>query len=243
LITNGIVSGYKINTPLVKKFAMNLLIIEDSIRLQNSLSRGLTNLSYVVDSASDGAEGLNFAKSKDYDLIVLDIMLPKIDGLTVLKKLRESNILTPILILSARDDIQDRVKGLELGADDYLCKPFAFDELVARIKTLTRRNANQRSPLLLHKGVTINFSLKQITVNAENISFTPIEYLILERLLLNRNVVIPYASMTDKLSDIDGFISQNTLEAHVSSVRKKLKAKGITDFLQTRRGFGYFVGS
>lgn len=222
---------------------MNLLLIEDSVRLQKSLSRGLSNLSYVVDIASDGLEGLNYVKSKDYDLILLDIMLPKIDGLTVLKELRGSNVFTPILILSAKDEIEDRVKGLELGADDYLCKPFAFDELVARIKTLTRRNANQRSPQLVHKGLTINFSLKQITVNQEKISFTPVEYLILERLLLNRDVVIPYASITDKLSDVDGFISQNTLEVHVSSIRKKLKAKGINDFLQTRRGFGYFVGS
>ena len=222
---------------------MNLLLIEDSERLQKSLFRGLSSLNYVVDIASDGLEGLNYVQSKDYDLILLDIMLPKIDGLSLLNTLRSSNVFTPILILSAKDEIDDRVKGLELGADDYLCKPFAFDELVARIKTLTRRNANQRSPLLEHKGVIINFSLKQVQVDKEKILFTPVEYLILERLLLNRDVVIPYASITDKLSDIDGYISQNTLEAHVSAIRKKLKAKGINDFLQTRRGFGYFVGS
>lgn len=221
---------------------MNLLIIEDSQRLQNSLRRGLTSLNYVVDSALDGHEGLSYINSKDYDLIILDLMLPKIDGLTVLKELRNAQKITPVLILSAKDEIEDRVKGLEFGADDYLCKPFAFDELVARIKTLTRRNTKQKSPLLSHKGLTINFSLKEVLVNQKTVSLTPVEYLILERLLLNLDVVISYANLTDKLSDVDGFVSQNTLEAHVSAIRKKLKKQGITDFVQTRRGFGYFIG-
>lgn len=221
---------------------MNLLIIEDSQRLQNSLRRGLTSLNYVVDSALDGHEGLSYINSKDYDLIILDLMLPKIDGLTVLKELRNAQKITPVLILSAKDEIEDRVKGLEFGADDYLCKPFAFDELVARIKTLTRRNTKQKSPLLSHKGLTINFSLKEVLVNQKAVSLTPVEYLILERLLLNLDVVISYANLTDKLSDVDGFVSQNTLEAHVSAIRKKLKKQGITDFVQTRRGFGYFIG-
>ncbi len=220
---------------------MKLLIIEDSIRIRNSLVAGFTRMGYSVDSSGDGKEGLSFAMINDYDVIILDLMLPSMDGLTVLRELRNKLKDTYVLILSAKDQIEDRIAGLNSGADDYLIKPFSFDELHARLLTLTRRKHNISSSVIDLNGLLINTLLRQASVNDNDINLTPTEYLILEHLALNCNRVITYDSMINHIYSCEEVASRNTLEAHVSSLRKKLSAVEITNLIKTKRGFGYYI--
>ena len=152
---------------------MKLLIIEDSQRLLRSLSHGLKKHGFSVDMASDGREGLDFALFNDYDVIILDLMLPSVDGLTILRKLRASGKQTHVLILSARDQVDDRVRGLHLGADDYMIKPFSFEELIARINTLVRRKYEAKSPEISISGITLNTATKEVTADGQSITLTP----------------------------------------------------------------------
>lgn len=220
---------------------MKLLIVEDSERLRKSLTTGLTQSGYTIDSTGDGREGLHYALDNDYDLIVLDLMLPSLDGLSLLQQLRDKKKDTNVLILSARDQVADRVKGLERGADDYLCKPFSFDELEARIKSIIRRSHQIKSPLVDLGPVSLDMSLRQLLVEETPLQLTPFEYAILEQLALNLGRVITYQNIEDHLYDSYQSVSRNAIEAHVSTLRKKLKNSGIMDLVKTRRGFGYYV--
>ncbi len=220
---------------------MKLLIIEDSERLRKSLVIGFKQLGLTIDSTHDGREGLNCALCGEYDIIVLDIMLPTMDGLSVLAEIREQKLETPILILSAKDQVEDRVKGLNIGADDYLCKPFSFDELHARINTLIRRANKFGTNQITIDNITIDIALKQILKNGTQIKLTPNEYSICEHLALNLGRVITYSNLENHLYNNNTTVSQNALEAHVSSLRKKLKRVGINTLIQTRRGFGYYI--
>ena len=220
---------------------MKVLVIEDSKKLQKSLRAGLRRLGYAVDVATDGDEGINFAMHYDYDVIVLDLMLPKKSGFEVLKEIRQSNKNPEILILSARDQTQDRVDGLKRGADDYLVKPFSFDELHARIQALVRRRFNQKSPTLSIGQISIDTSLHIAFCGAESFPFTRTEMSILEYLALNRGRVISPEMLHNQIFDSSTFSSKNSIEVHISSLRKKIREQNLESPIKTKRGFGYFI--
>lgn len=220
---------------------MKLLIIEDSVRLRQSLKAGFKRLGYATDDTGDGKQGLSFAMINDYDVIILDLMLPSMDGLSILEQLRDHRKNTNVLILSARDQVEDRIKGLNLGADDYMVKPFSFDELHARLLTLVRRMHDIKSPHINLGQLTIDTTMCQANVNQQPLELTPKEYLILEHLALNQGRVISYDSMENQLYSSVEAVTRNTLEAHVSALRKKLKQAQLPDLLKTKRGFGYYI--
>tara|TARA_R110002167_G_scaffold58704_1_gene166101 strand:- start:20176 stop:20862 length:687 start_codon:yes stop_codon:yes gene_type:complete len=220
---------------------MKLLIIEDSERLRKSLSTGFKALGFTVDCTGDGREGLNFALSYAYDAIILDIMLPSMDGISILKEVRDKRIQTNILILSAMNQLEDRVKGLNLGADDYLCKPFSFDELNARVLTLIRRYYQLKSNSIEIGAVSLDIQMKQISVNGTVLRLTSMEYSLVERLALNLNRVLSSEQLINHLFDSCVVTSKNAIEVHISSTRKKLKLAGVANFIQTHRGFGYVI--
>ena len=220
---------------------MKLLVIEDSSKLQKSLKAGLRRLGYAVDIAIDGEQGLSFALNYDYDVIVLDLMLPKKSGLEVLKEIRRSKRDPEVLILSARDQTGDRVKGLEQGADDYLVKPFSFDELHARIQALVRRRFKQKSPILKVGDISIDTSLHIAFSGSECFNFTPTEMSILEYLALNRGRVVSPEKLHSHIYDSDSYASKNSIEVHISGLRKKVREAGRQQPIKTQRGFGYYI--
>jgi DNA-binding response OmpR family regulator len=220
---------------------MKLLIIEDSDRLRKSLYTGFTELGFAVDCTGDGQEGLNFALSYSYDSIILDIMLPSLDGISILKQVRNRRIDTNILILSAKEQYEDRIRALNLGADDYLCKPFSFDELHARILTLIRRSHQLRSNSIEIGNVTLNIQLKEICVNGDELKLTPLEYSLIEQLALNLDRVLSPEQLLGHLSDSSIVTTKNAVEVHISAARKKLRVAGAPDLIQTKRSFGYVI--
>lgn len=220
---------------------MKLLLIEDSERLRRSLGRGLVREGFAVDLAADGEEGYAFTQSYTYDVIVLDLMLPKLPGLDLLKQLRREGNHTSILILSAMDQVEDRVKGLELGADDYLIKPFAFDELCARIRTLGRRRHDIKDPVIQLHSICVDTARCQVSWNDKPLALTPLEYQLLECLAMRRGRVVSKELLRDWLYDSDAEASSNVIEVLVSSLRKKLYTVGADKVVKTRRGFGYMV--
>lgn len=220
---------------------MKILIIEDSVRLRKSLCSGFAGLGFTVDSAGDGKEGLSFALSFAYDVIVLDIMLPAMDGFAILKEVRNKRVDTNIIILSAKDQIEDRVRGLNLGADDYLCKPFSFDELYARVLTLIRRSHQLKTNTISIGTVQVNLALRRVLVKEKELKCTPIEYVLLEQLILNLDRILSIEQLLSHLSDSNCATTKNSIEVHISAIRKKLALLGIFDLIETKRGFGYVV--
>ena len=220
---------------------MRLLLVEDSTRLRKSLGEGLRRSGFAVDSVADGKAGLHYALGADYDVMVLDLMLPELDGLAVLQQMREAGRNFPVLILSARDQLADRIRGLELGADDYLIKPFAFDELQARLQALIRRRYEQRNPLLKLGTVTLNTALHSVSCESIELALTPNEMALFELLALRRGRVVSVTSLADHLYADTATVTPNAIEAHVSSLRRKLRAVGAGDLIKTRRGFGYCI--
>jgi len=220
---------------------MKILVVEDSARLRRALSEGLRRSGFVFDMAADGEQGLNYANAFEYDVILLDIMLPKLDGLSLLKRLRENRNSTHVLILSARDGVRDRIRGLELGADDYLVKPFAFEELVARIKTLVRRHHEVKKSAIEIGQFTIDTARRLALRNGTEVPLTPAEYNLLEHLVLRRGRVVSKSKLQDWLSDSHSETVSNVVEVLVSNIRKKLGPGVMGSIIRTRRGFGYYV--
>lgn len=220
---------------------MKLLVVEDSERLRRALLEGLRRCGFTVDVAADGQEGLAFAATNDYDVILLDLMLPRLDGLTLLRKLRDAGRQMQVLILSAKDHVEDRVKGLELGADDYLIKPFAFEELVARIKVLVRRRHEIKTPEIRVGQIAIDITGRRVLANGETVSLTPAEYNVLEYLALRHGHVISKSQLRDQLYDSDSLAESNVIEVLISNIRKKVRKTGVDDVIKTKRGFGYCV--
>ena len=220
---------------------MKILVVEDSIKLQKSLRTGLRRLGYSVDVVSDGEEGTTYALHGDYDVVVLDLMLPRKSGLEVLRDIRKSGLEVEVLILSARDQTRDRVEGLRQGADDYLVKPFSFDELHARIQSLVRRRFKQKSPIIELGQISIDTSLHVAYHGTECIEFTPKEMTILEYLAFNRGRTISPELLLKQISDVNTYSSRNTIEVHISGLRKKLRSHNIEDLVKTKRGFGYYI--
>ena len=220
---------------------MKILIVEDSDRLRRSLSEGLRHAGHAVDQASDGNEGLDFLTSFTYDVVVLDLMLPGLSGLEVLRRLREEGSDVHVLILSARDQVEDRVRGLEAGADDYLVKPFAFDELCARLQALSRRRHQAKNPRLRFGPLVLDTTRREVRRDEELVHLTPSEYAVLEFLALRAGRVFSKGQLMEQLYHSDTEVSSNVIEVLVSSLRKKIHRSGEPPILRTRRGYGYLV--
>jgi two-component system OmpR family response regulator len=215
---------------------MRLLLVEDEPDLMRSLSKALREAGYAVDAAADGEDGLYKAMECDYDIIVLDWMLPLLDGRTLLQRLRERKK-TPVLMLTARDQAKDRVQGLDSGADDYLGKPFDLSELLARLRALIRRSVSLgRSQIILGDGV-VDTASRFVTKGTTVVPLTAREYALVEYLTLHRGVLVTRATLYEHLFDENESSLSNLLDVHVSNVRRKLGH----DFITTRRGHGYSI--
>ncbi len=224
---------------------MRLLLIEDSQRLRSTLERGLRKLGHAVDTAADGREGLWLATENSYDAIVLDVLLPLLDGYQVLKQLRERGKNAPVLILSAKDLVEDRVRGLDLGADDYLVKPFAFEELVARLQALMRRGHRQASPALAVGPLSIDLAAHRVWCEGREVRLTAREFGVLELLAMRQGEVITRSDLWEHLYEFGDEASSNVVDVLVYSLRKKLEAAdgggAAAHLIQTRRGQGYLL--
>jgi DNA-binding response OmpR family regulator len=220
---------------------MRVLLIEDSERLRRSVSDGLRRSGFAVDTAGDGEVGLYHARSGVYDVIVLDIMLPKIDGLTLLQRLREEGKDTHVLLLTARDTVQDRVTGLRAGADDYLVKPFAFDELLARVEALARRQHGTKHPVIRMGALEIDLAAKTVTRGGVRVILPPREYCLLEFLAMRRGQVVSRTEIEAHIYDMGADLMSNVVDSAVCALRRKLDAPQGPSFIQTRRGMGYVL--
>jgi DNA-binding response OmpR family regulator len=220
---------------------MKLLLVEDSERLQRSLSIGLKKHGFAVDQAFDGEQALAYTAVNQYDAIILDLMLPKIDGLTVLSTIRSEGKDSHVLILSAKDQTEDRVRGLDLGADDYLVKPFAFNELVSRLHALDRRRSGVKNPVIEIDGIKVDSVTRQVFFDDQPVALTPHEYQLLEFLARRRGRVFSHDQLIDQLYDACSYVTRNAVEAHVSALRKRLNLAGAPNLIKTRRGFGYLI--
>jgi DNA-binding response OmpR family regulator len=215
---------------------MRVLVVEDEIKLGTAIKRGLEQEGYAVDLLHDAEDGLAYAETEEYDMIVLDRMLPGgKDGLDICKALRTAGNSTPVLMLTARDAIADRVEGLDTGADDYLVKPFDFDELLARLRALQRRPKDARDAILTFGDCTLNTTEKSVTKAGQLVSLSRKEYALLEYLAQNAGRTLSKEQLIQHVWDFDADILPNTVEVFVRSLRRKLG----DDTIQTVRGFGY----
>jgi len=214
---------------------MRILVVEDEHRVATSIKKGLAQEKYATDVVFDGKMGLDLALGEDYDLIILDLMLPGLDGLQICTTLRKRNIQTPILILTARGQIEDRIKGLDSGADDYMIKPFSFEELLARVRALTRRPKNHLGSMLVAGSLKIDTITYEVRVQEKPIALTNKEYSVLEYLARNMGKIITKDQIINHVWDYDSNVLQNTVEVTVKNLRKRLG----TNQIQTVRGFGY----
>jgi two-component system OmpR family response regulator len=222
---------------------MRCLIVEDYAPLRQNIQECLREEGFAVDVSATGDEGLWYARNHPYDVILLDIMLPNVDGLTILKELRTIHDKTPVLILSARDTVEHRVEGLNAGADDYLVKPFALAELVARVRALLRRCYSQESTVLRIGDMTIDCSKKTVARGGEEIPLTRREYSLLEYLAYRAGQPVSRTDIWEHVYEDYSGGSSNAVDVYIGYLRKKLNAGGRSDLIQTRRGYGYTLGS
>ncbi len=222
---------------------MRLLVVEDEPQLRNQLQQQLTRHGYSVDAAADGEEGLFYGREYPFDLAVVDIGLPKLDGIGLIRQLRTSGRKFPILILTARGSWQEKVEGLESGADDYLVKPFHFEELLARINALLRRAAGHASPEVECGPIRLDTFRQQVTLNGAAVELTAYEYKVLEYLVLNRDKVISKTELTEHIYDQDFDRDSNVIEVFIRRLRRKLDPEGEHDPIETLRGRGYRIRS
>jgi two-component system, OmpR family, response regulator len=222
---------------------MRILVIEDEVKIAEALKDGLEQEYYAVDMAHDGETGLNTALNDDYDLIILDVMLPKLDGFMVCKKLREAADQTPVLMLTAKDQNRDVVQGLNLGADDYLAKPFSFEVLLARVKALMRRPHDGLGEVLTAADLTLDTISKEVKRDGKPIKLSAKEYALLEYLLRNENKVLSKNTIITHVWDFDADILPNTVEVFIAYLRAKVdKPFKSPELIHTVRGFGYRLG-
>lgn len=223
---------------------MKILVIEDSVHLQRSLIVGLSNLGFTVEATGDGSEGLNLALYNHYDIIILDLMLPNIDGMTLLKTIRKKNIHSKVIILSARVTVEDRVDGLLAGADDYLVKPFSFEELHARVLSIQKRSEITLFSHTLQNGdFILDCEQKSFSYQHRVIDLTKNEFKIIEVIFSAKNSVVSISKISEAVVGHFDQLSKNSIEAHISSVRKKAKQLGGSLPIKNKRGFGYLLES
>lgn len=224
---------------------MRILVVEDEHRIAGTIKKGLVQEHYAIDLAYNGNDGFDLAATEDYDLIILDLLLPGMNGISLCKELRRKNIHTPILMLTAKAQIQDKVEGLDAGADDYLTKPFSFEELLARIRALSRRPKQTSSPVLTVGDLTLNPKTYTTTRTGRPIQLTGKEFSLLEYLLRNVGKILTKQEITNHVWDYDADILPNTIEVYIRNLRNKIdrpfpKTKAL---LQTVRGFGYKISN
>ncbi|WP_025209410.1 response regulator transcription factor [Hippea sp. KM1] len=220
---------------------MRVLVVEDEKNLAYLIKEGLTDEGYIVDVAGDGEEGLYLAKNIPYDIIILDLMLPKIDGLEVLRTLRQDNIKTPILLLTARDSTEDKVIGLDSGADDYLTKPFSFDELIARMRAITRRYHGQTENTIRIADLKIDLDTHQVKRDEKNIELSSKEYALLELLALNKNRLLTRDQILEHIYDYQYDFDSNVIDVLIARLRKKIDKGFKKRLIHTIRGAGYML--
>ncbi|EKD99791.1 MAG: Two component transcriptional regulator, winged helix family [uncultured bacterium] len=223
---------------------MRVLIIEDEHKIAGSLKKGLEQETYSVDVSYDGSNGYDMASTEDYDIILLDWMLPKMDGVEICKKLRENNIHTPILMLTAKSELEDKLLGLNIGADDYITKPFAFEELLARIKAILRRPKQTISTILSCDTLELNTSTFNVTRTGKSLKLSKKEYALVEYLLRNKNKIVTKEQIISHVWDYDADILDNTVEQYMGYVRSKIDKvfPKSNKLIHTVRGFGYMLG-
>jgi two-component system response regulator MprA len=220
---------------------MKLLIVEDETRLADLLRKGLTEEGHNAMCAFDGAEGLELAKTYEFDVIILDVMLPKLSGYEVAKRLRAEKIRTPVLMLTAKDSVPDIVRGLDLGADDYMTKPFSFDELVARLRSVKRRALAAQEIHLRVGDLTLDPSSREVLRGDLRLSLTRTEYNLLERLMYRAGKVVARRSLIEAVWGFDREIEENTLDAFMHLLRGKVDSQGREKLIHTVRGVGYMI--
>jgi len=221
---------------------MKILIVEDEHLIATSIKKGLEQEHYVVDLAFDGEEGLDLASSGDYDLVLLDLMLPKMDGLQVCRQLRKDEIHTPILMLTAKSQLEDKVIGLDSGADDYLTKPFAFEELLARVRALARRPQNTATAEILKVGdLSLNISTYEVLRHGKNISLSSKEYSLLECLIRHAGQILSKDQLIQHVWSYESDILPNTVEVYIRNLRLKIDKNFSQKLIKTIRGFGYKI--
>lgn len=221
---------------------MRVLLVEDSKHLQKPVVKGLKAAGYAVDATTNGDEGLWMAQTYDYDVIVLDIMLPGMDGLTVLENLRAEGKRTPVLILSAKDTVDDRVRGLQTGADDYLIKPFALAELLARVETLSRRVYDQASSKIRVADLELDTSAKTATRAGQLLELAPKQFALLEYLMKRAGQVVSRTTIEEHIYDANTQVMSNVIDSAVSSLRKAISTgPDSKPLIHTRRGHGYVL--
>ena len=220
---------------------MRILLVEDSERLRRTVGSGLRKAGYAVDLAGDGEEGKWFALGNEYDVIVLDLMLPKIDGLTLLRQLRENGKNTHVLILTAKDTVDDRVVGLRSGADDYLVKPFAFDELLARVEALARRAHGVKRPVIRIADLEIDPTRRTVKRGEMMLDLPPREFALLEYLAMRQGDLVTRTEIEAHIYDEQAEPMSNVVDAAIYSLRKKIDPPRTKSLIQTRRGMGYVL--
>ncbi|MGH7806530.1 MAG: response regulator transcription factor [Thermodesulfobacteriota bacterium] len=221
---------------------MRILVIEDDQETAAFIKSGFKRSGYAVDHAADGEKGLELILSYPYDAVVIDIMLPKLDGLTILKRFRNQNIYTPVLILSAKSSVDDRVRGLGLGSDDYLAKPYSFIELLARVRSLIRRTSFTSNPTRLIKGdLTLDLLTREVTYASDNIELLPKEFSLLEYLMRHHGEVVSKNMILEHLWSYDFEPQTNVVEVMVCRLRNKLEKNPEKKIIQTIRGAGYVL--
>jgi DNA-binding response OmpR family regulator len=220
---------------------MRILVVEDELKIANAMKRALELQRYAVGVAYNGTEGYDLAAGEEFDLIILDIMLPGMDGLTICKKLRQEGVTTPILMLTARGQISDKITGLDTGADDYMVKPFSFEELFAHIRALIRRPKQMDANILKVKDLTLNTSTYKVARDGKNIQLSAKEFSILEYLLRNKNRVISRDQLISHVWNYDADVMPNVVEVHIKHMRDKVDAPFASPIIETVRGKGYMI--
>jgi DNA-binding response OmpR family regulator len=220
---------------------MNLLIVEDEKRMVELLRKGLEEEGHTVVCAVDGLEGWDLCRSYSFDMIILDIMMPKLDGYELAKRLRADKIPTPILMLTAKDSVQDIVRGLDLGADDYLTKPFSFNELLARLRAVKRRALIPQSTTLQVDDLMLDPATREVSRGGVRLALTRTEYGLLERLMNRAGKVVPRRQLIESVWGFDREIEDNTLDVFVRLLRSKVDGNGRKKLIHTMRGVGYVI--
>jgi heavy metal response regulator len=222
---------------------MRVLVVEDEAAVAKFIEQGLTEAGYAVDVATDGQEALDYASAAQYDVIVLDIMLPQIDGLSVLRKLRDTGAKTSVLLLTARDALEDRVQGLDTGADDYLVKPFAFPELLARIRALLRRPALQTGTILSAGDLQMDLARREVHRSGCRIELSPREFTLLEFLMRHPNQALSRTQLMQHVWNFDFYGDTNIVDVYIGYLRRKIDRESTYPLIHTVRGVGYRLGT
>ncbi|MBQ7050307.1 MAG: response regulator transcription factor [Firmicutes bacterium] len=220
---------------------MRILVVEDAKDLNRLIVKVLVKNGYSVDGCFNGEEALEYLAGAEYDAMLLDVMMPKLDGFSLLERLRNAGNEIPVLVLTAKDAISDRVKGLDLGADDYLIKPFDFDELLARIRNMTRKRSGRRSNVFQLADLKVDIQARTVARGDQEISLLPKEFTILEYLIRNQGIVVSREQLEDRIWNYEYVGSSNNIDGYMSRLRKKIDGEGMVKLLHTIRGVGWVL--